>query len=48
MGLALEYASLFDAGNVRRLIFLDAADGAKSFHQTVLGPRHFEVIRFGI
>ena len=37
MGLALEYASLFDVGNDRRLIFLVAAGGAKSCHHTVRG-----------
>lgn len=35
MGLALEYASLSDVGNDRWLIFLVAAGGAKSCHQTV-------------
>lgn len=37
MGLGLEYASPFDAGNDLRLIFLVAAGGVKSCHQTVRG-----------
>ncbi|MEC8783663.1 MAG: hypothetical protein VXY07_12600, partial [Planctomycetota bacterium] len=39
MGLALEYASLFDVGNDHWLIFFVAAGGTKSHHQTVRGLR---------